>query len=123
MEHASTAELHTLRLAFDIVACHVAVAVAPTSRMADVRATILRLYDDLRPLAELSGQVDAALDLIACADCDEEDTLDLERIGRRLRDLRGRAVLLPLLLARTGDGARWRVGRHQPKWTWRSAPR
>jgi hypothetical protein len=83
-----SAEFRAMCLAIDIVACHTAVVIAPTSRMEQIRATMLRLYWDLRPLAEHSVHVDAALDVIACADCGEEDTLDLERVERRLEVLR-----------------------------------
>jgi hypothetical protein len=53
---------------------------------------------------EHSAQVDDVLSAIAHADCDEEDTLDLEQFGRRLRELRGAIALLPVsLIEAEGD--------------------
>jgi hypothetical protein len=97
MDHPPTAELHALRLAVDMMACHLALVVAPTTRLEQIRATAFQLYWDLRPLSEHSDQVDAVLDALAQAERDEEDTIDLERFGRRLVELRGAAALLPLL--------------------------
>jgi hypothetical protein len=95
MNQDVTTELHALRLAVDVLACHVALVVAPTSSIEQIRATILQLYWDLRPLVAHSPHVDHALDAIAHADCEEEDTLDLEQFGRRLIELRGAIALLP----------------------------
>jgi hypothetical protein len=92
-------ELLVLRLAIDALACRVAIAIAPTSRASDIRATMLRLHGDLRPLAEHSDDVDAALDVIVRADCDEEDTLDLERVAHRLTCLRRRISVLAKTIA------------------------
>jgi hypothetical protein len=104
MSTGTVGEVHALRLALDVMACHVALIVAPTTRMEQVRSLLLQLYWDLRPLAVHSEKVDNALDWIACADCGEDDTLDLEAVGGRLAKLRGTIALLPYLPYEAGDG-------------------
>jgi hypothetical protein len=73
----------------DLVACHLGLLVAKARRFADIDLEVDRLYWDLATLACTCPSARRVLHLVAGGLGNAYETLDPERIARRLRALEG----------------------------------
>jgi hypothetical protein len=77
------------QLTLDVLACHLALLINAVQRISPIQDQIQRLYRDLGILACYSRGARAAIRLLTKTWGGDGDTMDPERVARRLRALRG----------------------------------